>query len=131
MAASRGTVIGVVVAILGLILFFALVPGPKIQTFATTTTFDSLTAASLSSAVLLETSADVPERASLDNDLDNDGKVDGMADGPLALSVVVLCCDLGLGALLTPLVTSSTLLALPHKVLKLVCAYYPPLEHPG
>jgi hypothetical protein len=134
MAASRRSVIGVGVAILGLMLFFALlVLGPKVQSPATTTnTFDSLAASSQPSALLLEASAGVPIRASLDNDLDNDGNVDGVADEFLALSSVVIFFAFILGALLIPLLgVTSTWLIVSYKALKLGSAYYPPLEHPG
>jgi hypothetical protein len=135
MAASRRTVIGVGVAILGLMLFFALlVLGPKDQSFATTTTntFDALAASSQPSALLLEASGEVPVRASMDNDLDNDGKVDGVADESLALSVVVIFFAFSVGALLIPpLGVTSTLLVVYYKALKLASAYYPPLERPG
>ena len=135
MAASRRTVIGVGGAILGLMLFFALlVLGPKDQGFATTAnTSDSLAASSQPSALLLGASAaEVPVRASLDKDLDNDGNVDGVADESLALSVVVIFFAFNLGGLLIPLLgVPSTFLGVYYKALKLGSVYYPPLEHPG
>ena len=132
MAANTRAVIGVGVAILGLLLFFALlVLGPKIQSPATNT-FDSLVASAQPSALLLEESAGVPVRVSLDNDLDNDSNVDGVADESLALSVVVIFFAFSLGALLIPLLgVTSTLLGVSYKALKLGSVYYPPLEHPG
>ena len=133
-ANTRRTVIGVGVAILGLMLFFALlVLGPNDQGFATTANrSDSLAASSQPSALLLEASAGVPVRASLDKDLDNDGHLDGVADESLALSVVVIFFAFNLGGLLIPLLgVTSTFLGVYYKALKLGCAYYPPLEHPG
>ena len=126
---------GLEVAILGLMLFFALlVLGPTDQGFATTAnTSDSLAASSQPSALLLGASAaEVPVRASLDKDLDNDGHVDGVADESLALSVVVIFFAFNLGGLLIPLLgVTSTFLGVYYKALKLGSAYYPPLEHPG
>ena len=134
-ANTRRTVIGVGGAILGLMLFFALlVLGPKDQSLATTANrSDSLAASSQPSALLLEASdAGVPVRASLDKDLDNDGNVDSVADEFIALSAVGIFFAFILGGLLIPLLgVPSTFLGVYYKALKLGCAYYPPLEHPG